>query len=102
MRTITKRVLTERLAAKCGIHQSKAAAVIQGFLDEIIDELAEGNRIEIRNFGVFEPRRKAERSARNPQTGAEVLVPPKTVVKFKMGRVMKEKMQPTLELPPAV
>ena len=93
METVTKRELVQRIAEKTGIQQVSAKEVIQSFLDEIINELARGNRLEFRDFGVFEPKSKAERVARNPRTGAKVQVPEKTTVKFKVGRLMKKRIQ---------
>ncbi|MBN1441922.1 MAG: integration host factor subunit beta [Planctomycetes bacterium] len=93
MQTVTKRELVQRIAEKTGVQQISAKEVIQSFLDEIINELAKGNRLEFRDFGVFEPKSKAERVARNPRTGEKVKVPEKTTVKFKVGRLMKKKIQ---------
>jgi integration host factor subunit beta len=93
MQTVTKRELVQRIAEKTGVQQISAKEVIQSFLDEIITELAKGNRLEFRDFGVFEPKSKAERVARNPRTGEKVKVPEKTTVKFKVGRLMKKKIQ---------
>lgn len=93
MRTITKRDLVQLIAERTNVQQQKAKEVIQSFLDEIISELANGNRLEFRDFGVFEPRRKAPRLARNPRTGEKIRVPQKVTVKFKAGRMMKEKLQ---------
>ncbi len=93
MRTITKRDLVQLIAEKTNVQQQKAKEVIQCFLDEIIAELANGNRLEFRDFGVFEPRKKAPRLARNPRTGEKIQVPPKITVKFKAGRMMKECLQ---------
>ena len=93
MQTVTKRELVQRVAEKTGVQQINAKEVIQNFLDEIINELAKGNRLEFRDFGVFEPKTKASRVARNPRTGDKVEVPEKTTVKFKVGRLMKKKIQ---------
>ena len=60
--------------------------------DEIVKEVCSGNRLEFRDFGVFEVVVRKPRTGRNPRTGQKVAVPPKTVVTFKMGKVMKEKV----------
>ena len=60
------------------------------FLDEIVSELGQGNRLEFREFGVFEIKQRAARKAQNPRTLQKVHVPAKRVVKFKVGRSMKE------------
>lgn len=67
--------------------------VVQAFLDEVTSELGHGNRLEFRDFGVFETRERAARVAQNPKTLQRVHVPPKRAVKFKMGRLMKLKLQ---------
>jgi len=66
--------------------------IVQCFLDEIIAELAKNNRLEFRDFGVFEVKEQAARTAQNPKTLEKIQVPAKRRVKFKMGRVMREKL----------
>ena len=91
--TVTKRELCKRIAKLTGQKQLLTKMVIQAFLDEITEELAKGNRVEFREFGVFGTTRKKARIARNPRTGEQVNVPAKTVVHFKVGRLMKEKVR---------
>ena len=88
MRTVTKKELIDRIADKTGNKRVVVKRIIQSFLDEIIGELANSNRLEFRDFGVFEPRKKAPRLARNPRTGEKIQVPQKVTVKFKAGRMM--------------
>ena len=64
----------------------------QSFLDEIISELARGNRLEFRDFGVFGPRECVPRIAQNPKTMERIHVPARRTVKFKIGRLMKQKL----------
>jgi len=97
MWTITKRDLTERVAEATGVPQATAAEVVQAFLDDVVRVLAAGDRIELRDFGVFEPRRRKPRRARNPKTGEDVEIPAKARVRFKPGRLMKEAMAPPAE-----
>jgi len=92
MSTITKKELIDRIAHRTQAKRSLVKATVQSFLNEIIAELAKGNRLEFRDFGVFEPREHAPRTAHNPKTLEQVRVPAKRVVKFKMGRLMKQKM----------
>lgn len=94
--TITKRQLCERIAKMTGHTQVAAKEIVQAFLDQIIDELAKGNRMEFRNFGVFDTRRQAPRRARNPRTDEVVYVPAKAVVAFKVGKQMTQKVQANL------
>jgi integration host factor subunit beta len=88
--TVTKKDLVTRIADKTGETKVVTKNIIQLFLDEIIGELAAGNRLEFRDFGVFEVRPRRARRAQNPRTLEKVAVPPKKVVKFKVGRVMRE------------
>ena len=92
MSTITKKELIDRIAKSTQAKQTLVKAIIQNFLDEVISELAKDDRLEFRDFGVFEPRDCAPRNAQNPKTLERIEVPAKRVVKFKMGRLMKEKI----------
>ncbi len=65
---------------------------MQQFLDEVISELGRGNRLEFRDFGVFETKLRKARKAQNPKTLEPVEVPEKRTVKFKVGRLMKQKL----------
>jgi len=89
MATTTKKMLTNRIAERFGLRQVQVREIVQAFLDECIAELAKGNRLEFRDFGVFETVPRAARKARNPKTGEVVVVAPKTVVDFKMGKRMR-------------
>ena len=91
-RTVTKKELVARVAEQVGITKVVAKDVIRSFLDEIVTELARDNRIEFRDFGVFEVRERAERKAQNPRTMEQVVVPARKTVKFKVGRVMRERV----------
>jgi len=92
LKTITKKELVHRIAERTGVTKVVAKDVIQSFLNAIIDELAEGNRLEFREFGVFESRERAARLAQNPRTLEKVPVPAKRIVKFKVGRLMRKKV----------
>ena len=88
----TKKDLVARIGESTGATNISAKAVVQAFLDEVIHELVQGNRIELRDFGVFEPRTAAPRTAQNPKTLKKVRVPAKRRVVFKPGRLMKDQM----------
>ena len=92
MKTVTKKDLVDRIAEESGNKRVVVKRIVQRFLDEIIHELGEGNRLEFRDFGVFEVREQAARVAQNPKTLEPVEVPAKRRVKFKMGRMMREGM----------
>ena len=95
MSTITKKEVIDRIAENTNTKRAVVKPVIQSFLDEIINELANNNRLEFRDFGVFETKMRAARMAQNPKTMEQVQVPAKRNVKFKMGRLMKQKMNTT-------
>jgi len=92
MSTVTKKELIDRIAETTQAKRVVVKRIVQNFLDEVINELAADNRLEFRDFGVFETRIRTARVAQNPKTLERVHVPPKRSVKFKMGRLMKEKL----------
>lgn len=107
MATVTKKELIDRITEELGQARRRAPVkgvqvkrVVQKFLDLIIEELARGNRLEFRDFGVFESKLRASRVAQNPKTLERVHVPAKRSVKFKVGRLMKERLLEST--PPAV
>jgi integration host factor subunit beta len=93
MTTITKRELAEFISQKLKNPQTNTKQIIQLFLDLCIEELAKGNRLEFRDFGILTTVKRGSRVGRNPKTGATVDVPSKRVVRFKSGRLLKEKAQ---------
>jgi len=92
MSTITKKELIDRIAESTQAKRVVVKRIVQSFLNEIVKELAVDNRLEFRDFGVFEARTRAARVAQNPKTLQRVQVPAKRTVKFKMGRLMKQKL----------
>jgi nucleoid DNA-binding protein len=90
--TITKKDLIDRIADSTGHRRVQVKKVLHQFLEEILNELGKGNRVEFRDFGVFETKLRKARRAQNPKTLAPVAVPEKRTVKFKVGRLMKEKL----------
>jgi nucleoid DNA-binding protein len=76
-----------------GIRQVQALAIMQRVFDGIVETLAGQGRIELRNFAVFEVKRRKPRQAHNPRTGERVSVPPKVVVTFKPGRAMEQRVR---------
>jgi len=90
VKTTTKKDLIDRIAGSTGAKHALVKRVVQHFFDEIIAELAKGNRLEFRDFGVFETKTTPARMAQNPRTLKKVEVPAKRRVVFKAGRIMKE------------
>ena len=89
MSTTTKKDLIDRIAQETNQKRTDVKRTVQHFLDSVIKELGDGNRLEFRDFGVFEIRNRAPRIAQNPKTLERVPVPAKKTVKFKVGRMMK-------------
>lgn len=92
-RTTTKKEMVDRIATSTSQSRADVKKTIQAFLDEVIEELGKGNRLEFRDFGVFEIRERAARRAQNPKTLEQVEVPARRTVKFKTGRLMKVKVE---------
>jgi integration host factor subunit beta len=93
MINVTKKEIAIKVADDTGIKQIIVKKAIQKALDEIINVLASGHNIELRNFGIFKVRARKARTARNPRTGETVPVPPKKTVAFKPGRIMKQRVK---------
>ena len=92
MSTITKKELIDRIADGTNYRRVQVKRIVQQFLDEIVNELGRGNRLEFRDFGVFETKLRKARKAQNPKTLEPVEVPEKRTVKFKVGRLMKQRL----------
>jgi len=100
--TVTKKDIIERISERTGLKRTDVKLVIQEFLNEVIGELGLGHRLEFREFGVFEVRQRAARTAQNPKTLEPVPVPAKNTIKFKPGRRMREAAEsaPQIEMKP--
>lgn len=98
MSTVTKRELVIKVSDKVNLTQSQVSQVVQSFIEEITESLADGNDVVLRNFGAFQitvTKPKVGRNPRQPET--PVNIPARTIVKFKPGKEMKEKVE---EIPP--
>jgi len=119
---VTKKEIVKTISDEIGLTQLKTKEIVQKTFDAIVDTLVEDTkanlskggggalgRIELRNFGVFEVKRRAARKARNPRTGEKVFVGEKFVVTFKPGKEMEERVRnlesapepPTSPAPPS-
>ena len=90
---MTKKEIVKTISEEIGLTQLKTKEIVQKTFDAIVDTLVEDRRIELRNFGVFEVKKRAARKARNPRTGAKVFVEEKYVVTFKPGKEMEERVR---------
>lgn len=96
---MTKREIVKQIADRCNITHLQAQDIVQQTFDAIVETLLKGGRIELRNFGVFEVKRRNGRKGYNPRTGDKVDVPPKNVVTFKPGKELADaiRQQPIIE-----
>jgi len=90
---VTKKEIVKTISEEIGLTQLKTKEIVQKTFDAIVETLVEEGRIELRNFGVFEVKKRAPRKARNPRTGEKVFVPQKFVVTFKPGKEMEERVR---------
>ncbi len=86
---ITKKDIVLKISSETGVKQIDVKRVVQATLDKITAYLSGGETVELRNFGIFKVKSRRGRLGRNPRTGQEVPVPPKKVVVFKPGLIMK-------------
>ena len=90
---MTKKEIVKAISEEIGLTQLKTKDIVQKTFDAIVETLVADGRIELRNFGVFEVKKRAARKARNPLTGEKVFVAEKFVVTFKPGKEMEEKVR---------
>ena len=96
---MTKKEIVKQISERIGLTQLKTKEIVQLTFDAIVETLVEDTRIELRNFGVFQVKRRKARKARNPRTGDKVEVPPKNVVTFKPGKEMEERVRQMTNVP---
>ena len=96
---VTKKDLAREIADELGISGVVALQAVQMTFDGITKALVEEGRIELRNFGVFEVKKRKPRKARNPRTGEAVELPARMVVTLKPGREMEQRVGQLKELP---
>ena len=93
MGTLTKRELVVKISNETGLVQQQVFKVVQRTLDHITDALARGDTVELRNFGIFEVRLTKARVGRNPnQPASTFVIPPRAIVKFKSGKIMRQRV----------
>lgn len=87
---MNKTDLVNNISDKSGLTKKDVEAVLNGFLGEITDALANGEKVQLIGFGTFETRRRSGRTGRNPQTGSTIEIPESNVPAFKAGNKLKE------------
>lgn len=90
---MTKKEIAIKIADETGIKQIVVKEVVQKTIDAMIESLAKGETLELRNFGIFKVKERKARTGRNPRTGETVSIPPKKVVTFKPGLIMKQSVR---------
>ncbi len=91
MSTVTKKKLIHKISQSRGLHPNDVRGVIQAFLDEMTDSLAEGDRLEFRDFGVFEVVERKQKIGRNPKNASvPIVIPARKAVKFTPGKKMRQ------------
>jgi nucleoid DNA-binding protein len=90
---VTKKEIVKTISEEIGLTQLQTKEIVQKTFDAIVEALVTQRRIELRNFGVFEVKRRAPRKARNPRTGEKVFVDEKFVVTFKPGKEMEQRVR---------
>ena len=93
LQPMTKKDKARTIAEEMSLHHFQVQEVVQRVFDGIIETLVQEGRIELRNFGVFEVKKRKARQARNPKTGEKVMVPERLVVTFKPGREMQARVR---------
>ena len=94
MAKLTKRDIVVAISNQTGMVQHEVFDVIQRTLDKITDSLANNITVALRNFGVFQPRLTKPRVGRNPnQPGSSFVIPPRATVKFKAGKIMRQRVE---------
>ena len=96
---MTKKEIAKKISEQSGITVLLALEAVQMVFDRIIETLLDEGRIELRNFGVFEVKRRRARKARNPRTGETISVPERRVVTFKPGLEMEERVKQSDSVP---
>src|SRR3984885_10408561 len=94
MGTLTKRELVVKISNETGLVQHQVFDVVQRTLDHITNALAQGDTVELRNFGILEVKLTKPRVGRNPnQPGSSFVIPSRATVKFKAGKVMRQRVE---------
>lgn len=90
---LTKAEMAERLFEQVGLNKREAKEFVDAFFDALRDALVRGQQIKLSGFGNFDLRRKNQRPGRNPKTGVEIPISARTVVTFRPGQKLKERVE---------
>lgn len=87
---MTKAELIDEIARSSALTRKHSEVIVEAVFSSIVEALQSGDKIELRGFGSFRVRQRSSRTGRNPKTGADVIVPPKSVPHFKPGKELRE------------
>lgn len=91
MATVTKKKLIQTISQNKGLHPNDVRNVVQAFLDAMTDSLSQGDRLEFRDFGVFEIVERKQKIGRNPKNASvPIVIPARKAVKFTPGKKMRK------------
>ena len=90
--TVTKKEMVRQIAHELAVNQVLVKKILQFSLESMMETVVQGGRLELRNFGVFEVKRRAARKARNPKTNQEVFVPAKRVITFRASKNVSRRL----------
>ena len=91
MATVTKKKLIQGISQKKGMHPNDVRGIVQAFLDSMTESLSQGDRLEFRDFGVFEVVERKQKIGRNPKNASvPIVIPARSAVKFTPGKKMKQ------------
>lgn len=92
--TVTKKDLVTLISQEKNIHPNEVRHIIQAFLDKIMETLAKGDRLEFREFGIFDVVRRKQKVGRNPKKASiSIVIPPRNAVKFTSGKKMRKMVE---------
>ena len=91
-KTLTRADLSNAVYREIGLSLSESTQLVDTVIDEICEALSSGDMVKLSSFGTFKLRRKKERVGRNPKTGVEVPISPRTVLSFNASNILKQKV----------
>ena len=98
---MTKADIVDVIASATGLTKVETEAVVDGFIQTVIDTMKQGKNIEIRGFGSFKVKKRKGRVARNPRTGEQVMVEEHFVPIFKVSKELKHLVDENLKKEPS-
>ena len=90
---LTKAQMAEALFEELGLNKREAKEMVELFVEEIRGALERGQQVKLSGFGNFDLRNKTERPGRNPKTGEEIPITARTVVTFRPGQKLKQRVE---------